>query len=136
LNNLVVDQNETLVKYRATMTRLVKSLYPHMDTMDIIDAIDYSIKKRINNYDVQIRNNYTNSEVNMTVLEMLHYIESRHPIKTSYGVLFKRHESVPNPMAKVIQSFLDLRKKHKKEMFKYPKGSEMFERYNLQQTLD
>lgn len=118
------------------MVRLTRSLFPHMNTTDIANAIDYSIKKRVNNYNVNIYNNYTNTEVDMTVLEMLDYIESREPIKTAYGVLFKRHEAVPNPMAKVIQSFLDLRKIHKKEMFKYPKGSEMFERYNLQQNLD
>ena len=50
--------------------------------------------------------------------------------------MFKRHGDVPNPMGRVIQSFLDLRKSHKKEMFKYPKGSEMFERFNLLQALD
>ena len=57
----------------------------------------------------------------------------------SYHVDFLNKEllngEVPNPMNDVIQSFLSLRSKYKKMMFSYPKGSEFYERYNLQQQL-
>ena len=118
------------------MTRVIKSAYPHMEIEDIESAVEYSMAKRFKNFDLTVQNNYTCKSIQMTVLEMLDYIAVREPIITSYGTMFKRHGDVPNPMGRVIQSFLDLRKAHKKEMFKYPKGSEMFERFNLLQALD
>lgn len=136
MENIVVNDHQTLLKYRDQMSRIIKSVFPEMNLSDIERGVEYSISKRFNNFNLAIQNNYTKSTTELTMLEMLDYIARRQPIITSYGTLFKRHEEVPNPLAKVIQSFLDLRKKHKKEMFKYPKGSEMFERFNLMQNLD
>lgn len=132
----MVTESITIDKYKQIMTRLLRSSYPWMSDSDFSEVLDYSVKKRYKQFNGTIYNNYTNTSVDMTVLEMCDYVASREPIITSYGVLFKRHETVPNPMAKVIQSFLDLRGIHKDEMFKHPKGSELFERFNLLQNLD
>ena len=131
-----INQSATLNNYKDTMTRIMRSMYPHMTPGDIKSAIDYSIDKRLYNGTVNVYNHYTNKTIDMSILDMCDYIATREPIITSYGVLFKKHETVPNPMGKVIQSFLDLRGIHKKEMFKFPKGSEEFEHYNLLQGLD
>ena len=136
MNNIIPSKHKSLSSYRDTMFRILKSMYPDASNSDLYDGIDYSISKRFKNFNLTVQNNYTNSDIELTMLEMLDYIAKRQPIITSYGTMFKRHEVVPNPMSKVIQNFLDLRKKHKKEMFKYPKGSEMFEHYNLLQALD
>ena len=136
MDRLVVSEHQSLLGYRDSMTRVIKSAYPHMEIEDIESAVEYSMAKRFKNFDLTVQNNYTCKSIQMTVLEMLDYIAVREPIITSYGTMFKRHGDVPNPMGRVIQSFLDLRKAHKKEMFKYPKGSEMFERFNLLQALD
>ena len=136
MDKINVRDHPILIEYRDTMTRIISSAHPRMNKDDIEKAVEYSIQKRFKNFDLNIQNKYKNKNVQMTMLEMLDYIKKREPIITSYGTMFKKHEQVPNPMAKVIQSFLDLRKKHKKEMFKYPKGSEMFESFNLLQQLD
>ena len=136
MDKIVASEHESLNDYRETMTRIIGSMFPHMEESDIKAGVDYSIAKRFKNFNLQIQNNYTRSIHERTMLELLDYIARREPIITSYGTMFKRHEDVPNPMSRVIQNFLSLRKAHKKEMFKYPKGSEMFEHYNLLQALD
>ena len=135
MNRVKIKDHSVLLQYRDTMTRIINSKYPLMNKEDIERAVEYSIQKRFKDFDLKIQNRYNEKIANMTALEILDYIKNREPIITSYGTMFKRHETVPNPMAKVIQSFLDLRKQYKKEMFKYPKGSEQFEKYNLLQAL-
>lgn len=130
-----VDEHKMLAKYRDTMTRIIVSLFPHMSPQDVNDAVNYSVAKRFKNFNLKIRNTYTNKTLNMTALEICDYIAEREPILTSYGVLFKKHGQTPNPLGRVIDSFLSTRKVVKKQMFKYPKGSEMFERLNLKQNL-
>ena len=136
MNKINVNDHPILIQYRDTITRILNSKYPLMNKKDIERAVEFSIQKRFKDFNLNIQNKYSGKNVDMTALAMLDYIRSKEPIITSYGTMFKRHEQVPNPMAKVIQNFLDLRKMHKKEMFKYPKGSEQFEKFNLLQALD
>ena len=51
------------------------------------------------------------------------------------GCLFKQYTKELTPMYKLITSFTDNRSKFKKEMFKYEKGSEKFNKYNMLQML-
>ena len=128
--------HKMLMQYRDTMSRIIHSIHPEMDIRDIYAGVEYSIAKRFQNFTLTVKNNYTNADPQLTMLELIDYIARREPILTSYGTMFRRHDVVPNPMTTVIQNLLDLRKIHKKEMFKYPKSSEQFEKYNLLQALD
>lgn len=130
-----IDKHISLRKYKDTMKELVKLYYPHISEQEMDYALDYSIVKRYNEFNVKVTNNYSNKEQDMTLLELTDYINSRQPIVTAAGVLFSRHGDKPNPLIKVIQKFLDLRSEYKKKMFSYPKGSEEYEHYNLMQSL-
>ena len=123
-------------EYKATLKQLVKLYYPPISDQELDPIIDYSISKRYKEYPVELQNNYTHQTKNMNLLALIEYILNRQPIISSAGTLFKNHEDGINPLTTVIQQFLDARGIHKKEMFKYPKGSENFEYYNLLQTLD
>lgn len=130
-----VSESKAMDQYRSSMVRMMRLLIPELSEDELQRAIDYSINKRFKNTKVSIENNYKNVEVNTNLLTMTEYILSRRPILTSYGCLFTRHGEVPNPLYQMIQEFVDTRDKFKKEMFKYPKGSEEFNKYNLLQLV-
>ena len=136
VNNYNVLENEIINRYKSAMMQSIQYSFPLLSQVELSDAINYSINKRCKNEKANIVNNYTNEQVNSTVLEVIDYIIACEPILTSSGVLFKKHKDSNNPLARMIRSFVDLRKIHKNEMFKHPKGSADFEKYNLLQLLD
>ena len=101
----------------------------------INDALNFSINKRYKEVKIELNDGYKKQIHPMTLRQMVNFIESKKPIMTSYGTLFMQHGTVPNPLADVIQSFLDRRAMYKKKMFEYPKGSTEYEYYNLMQSL-
>lgn len=129
------DHNPMISNYKSVARDMLKLQFPLLGMDEIDTAIDWSISNRLNNPMVQVDNNYKKQTINMSLLDVAKYILDRQPIITSYGVMFKRHGEVPNPIYNLIDSFIKNRKILKKEMFKYPKGSEGFEKYNLLQLL-
>lgn len=127
--NLFID------KYKEVARDVVKMHYPLLSMDEIDCAIDWSISRHFTDHPVKVDNNYKKQTIDMTLAGVAQYILDRQPIITSYGVMFKRHGEVPNPIYELIDGFINNRKKLKKEMFKYPKGSEQFEKYNLLQLL-
>ena len=120
--------------YKDKMTRMIQLWYP-VSKEQIEPVLDYSISKRYKEHSSEIVNTYTNQKSTQTLLSLADYIMDREPIVTSYGTMFKRHGTVKNPLAVVTEQFLNERGLYKKEMFKWPKGSENFEKYNLLQQL-
>lgn len=131
-----LEKSPTINLYKQSMLQCLDLYYPNVDQRDLLAAIDYSIEKRMHNSKAVLNNSYKKKQVNTNLLAMADYVNSRHPIVTAYGTMFMHHADVPNPMGKVVQSFLDLRSHHKNQMFQFPKGSEQFEHFNLMQQLD
>ena len=121
--------------YKQTVSRMLGRNFPTLTEADINAAVDYSINKRYKQEPCTINNSYSNKKVNMNLQEVTDYIMDRQPITTMYGVLWKRKGTVPNPLCKMTKKFMEQRGIYKKEMFKFPKGSEDYERFNLAQLL-
>lgn len=131
-SNPMVNATATEI-YKRDMFDALRLSFPGLHDSEINMAIDYSIAKRAKDTNVTLDNNYTNTTQDLTLFSVMNYIIEREPIITVSGVMFKRHGSCPNPYVDLIQEFLSQRKFYKKEMFKHPKGSELYERYNILQ---
>ena len=132
-NNIL--ETQTIIKYKDIVLRMLKYNFPVASYYELEEAVDYSIRKRFKNHNAIIDNNYKKKQINTTLLDLTEYILSRSPIMTPYGVLFKKHSEGPNPIAQLLKNFMDGRGIYKKEMFKFPKGSEQYEKFNLLQLL-
>ena len=123
-------------KYKQVMLDGLRCSFPLLSDTEILEAIDYSIATRYHSNPARLNNNYTKSELQGTILDIIQYIENLEPILTSSGVLYKKHKEIDNPLSRMIMGFIKQRKVFKKTMFKYPKGSADFEKYNLLQLLE
>lgn len=108
---------------------------PELSDEELEIALDYSINKRKKDTMVSINNNYKKLTMDIALEPLMNYILDKKPIITPYGAMFSRHGTVANPLVEMIRSFLSRRAAYKKEMFKYPKGHEMYNRFNLLQSI-
>lgn len=134
---MIVEKEKNIIDlYKKDMTDILKLIYPSLTREYIDNALDYSIKKRYNEVTAHLNNSYTKTKQDMNLFKLTNWILKKEPIMTAYGVLFKKHADTENPLIDMIAMFMNNREIHKKEMFKYPKNSELFEKYNLLQLLD
>ena len=131
-----LENSKTINHYKNVAMRMASINRSDIPYNVLNDAINYSIQKRFKDNQVSIENNYKKKVVNMSLLDTCDYIETKKPIITASGVLFQRHENSTNLIYKVIDEFLNARQIAKDTMFKYPKGSEDFQFWNLQQLLE
>lgn len=122
-------------QYKDTLTRIIQMYYP-ISVEELNPIIEYSMNKRYREENASVVDSYKNKSFDINLLNLANYIAEKEPICTAYGTMFKKHGKVPNPLGVVVQQFLDQRSKDKKMMFKFPKGTEEFEHYNLLQLLD
>lgn len=128
----MVDSKSTEI-YKREMMDALKLTFPGLTEMDLKEAVNYSIMKHGNDSPAVLDNNYTKAKENTTLFAITDYIIQREPIITVSGVMFRKHGYCPNPFVMLIQEFLKQRGLYKDTMFKYPKGSENFEKYNILQ---
>lgn len=122
--------------YKEDALKALQISFPYVPYPELEQAVNWSINKRFKNNIAIVKNNYANTEDEVTLLDLTNYILDKQPIITPSGVMFKRHGEVPNPLVRMVERFLERRDEHKAEMFRYPRGSEMFELFNLTQILD
>ena len=136
MNNICdnIPKGEIINRYIETLYGIIdKATKYKLKPFEIIEGINYSIGKRYNKIDLQVHNSHTEQIADMDVLSLANELIQKGAIITTQGVLFSKHGAVKNPFYNFIQYLLDKRDEAKNEMKKHPKGSELFQKYNLLQ---
>lgn len=140
MNNNIEELNSNVPKgpiidrYVDHMYRIIdRCAGEFLEPFEIIEGIKYSMNKRYNQIPLKVHNSHTHRTAEMDVLSLANTLIKDGPILTTQGVLFQKHNAVKNPFYNFIQYLLDKRKEAKNEMKKHPKGSELFNKYNLLQ---
>lgn len=135
-NYAMQNENKILKLYKNDMVDILKMIYPTFTKEYIGQVVEYSAKKRYKKTNAILHNNYEKTVQNTNIMSVTNYILSKEPIVTAYGVMFKKHAETDNPLIKMIEMFMVNRGIHKDIMLSYPADSEMYEKYNLLQSLD
>lgn len=129
-----VPKGEIVDRYVRILYGIVdKATKYQLKPFEIIEGIKYSINKRYKKVPLKVHNSHTEQIAEMDVLKLANELITKGAIITTQGVLFSRHGAVKNPFYNFIQYLLDKREEAKKEMKKYTKGSELYQKYNLLQ---
>lgn len=128
-------KSTVLNKYKENVIDMLGLSLPMLSKSELSRAIDYSIRKRLEDTPCELYNNHKELRANTSLLTMSDTILNNRYIVTSYGTLYDRHEHIKTPTYRVLDIFINARSKFKKEMFKYPKGSDEFKTYNMLQLL-
>ena len=129
------DMPRIIQEYKKVAVEMLQYSFPGITYQECEAAVDLSIIKRTKDHQVTINNNYKKITSEISLISLADYIITREPIITAYGVMFKKHADTQNPLGKMMEVFMNSRDELKLEMFKYPKGSEDYEKYNLLQLL-
>lgn len=132
---MVPRDNEFINDYRRLMIKNIKMVYPTLKTDEIQYLVDAIINKKYKNDKLIIKNNYKNRVVDMDVEKLMQFIKNNKPILIENGCLFRRHQKGFTLFYRLIDEFVESRKKLKKKMFQYDKGTDEFNKYNLMQLL-
>lgn len=134
-----LPNGELIDKYRDDMREILIRLLPRLDLDEIEEGMNYGIQAGYqvglskSDFAVKVHNNHRHQTAEMDILSLSNSILKTKPIMTTQGVLFVRHGTKKNPFYQFIQYLLDKRDEAKKEMKKYSKGSEMYNKWNLKQ---
>ena len=103
-------------KYLKQMMTELQLLYPDKDKKELRKIIKKNAKKKFQNKDVILRNNYEDVNYKISLLKLNDWIYEKKPIITGSGSFFK--QDVKNLSADMLQYFLDTRSVYKGKMFK------------------
>ena len=107
--------------------------HPNLDRSAVASKVMELTNDRMRDIPCQLHNNITHERIDTTVIESFVWIEQRQPIITGNGTFFKQHEEYLAPTVKMLEKLQANRKKKKKEMYQWPKGTVEYNNANVGQ---
>lgn len=113
-----MSENKFIKKYKKNMIKIMQRVNPEWDEDFIESTLNDMIQKNIKDPEVTLHNNYTNEMRNTKLLSVFNWVYDRKPIIAGNGTFYKNQYEAINPIARMLEGFLNKRKALKKEMFK------------------
>ena len=115
------------------MVDMYLQTHPHVDRNTVDTLVSQMIQENLKNVPCVLHNNITHERIETDMVNTFEWIENRNPIMTGNGTFFMQHSEYLAPTVKMLEKLQANRKKKKKEMYQYQKGSVAYTNANIQQ---
>lgn len=120
-------------RYQDRVADMYLRTHPNVDPTMVRSLVTKIVDDRLRNIPCTMHNNITHETLESTMIDTFEWIENRNPIISGNGTFFKQHAEYLAPTVKMLEKLQANRKKKKKEMYGYKKGSVEYTNCNIGQ---
>lgn len=120
-------------RYQNRVADMYLRTHPNVDPTLVRSMVSDIVMNRLRNIPCVMHNNITHETVESSMVDTFEWIENRNPIISGNGTFFKQHSEYLAPTVKMLEKLQMNRKKKKKEMYGYQKGSVQYTNCNIGQ---
>ena len=118
-------------RYQNRVADMYLRTHPNVDPTLVRSMVSDIVMNRLRNIPCVMHNNITHETVESSMVDTFEWIENRNPIISGNGTFFKQHSEYLAPTVKMLEKLQMNRKKKKKEMYGYQKGSVQYTNCNI-----
>ena len=112
-----IKDSDFISIWKDEMIKTMMTINPKWDEKDINKILNTMLMEQMQNPQVTMDNNVTGENRDSTLLSVLDWTIKRKPIISGNGTFYKNQHEALNPIAKMLDGFLNNRKAVKKKMF-------------------
>ena len=129
-----MESNVVIDEYIENTVNVYMRLYPESDENKVRMLVTKKVEESLVDIPCTLHNDTYHEYVDTTVLDTFNWLKIRKPIISGNGTFFKQHKEYVAPTIRVLETWLGRRKKLKKVMFTFPKGTIEYNNYNTAQN--
>ena len=125
--------SNVIERYQDRVAKMYLRSHPNADPSLVNSLVMNRINEQVRNIPCQLHNNITHELIDTSIVDTFEWIENRNPIISGNGTFFMQHSEYLAPTVKMLEKLQANRKKKKKEMYQYQKGSVEYNNANVGQ---
>lgn len=119
--------------YNDRIVEMYLKTHPNVNPDIVRNLVNDFTNSNLRNIPCVMHNNMSHETIETSVIDTFDWIEQRNPIISGNGTFFKQHSEYLAPTVKMLEKLQANRKKKKKEMYTYQKGTVEYANANVQQ---
>lgn len=120
-------------RYQDRIVSMYLKTHPNANPDIVRNLVNDFTNSNLRNIPCTMHNNMTHETIETSMVDTFDWIDTRNPIISGNGTFFKQHSEYLAPTVKMLEKLQANRKKKKKEMYGYQKGSVEYTNANVQQ---